>query len=358
MAEPTRHRGKWRIRWYDQSGKRRSKSFATHSAAKKAQRRYEVAAENHALGIGPPPIEDVTFDKLCDHQLKFKTPRKRSPKDDKSMIRKHLRPFFGRMRLSDVGVATIDRFTSVKQAHGLSNKTINNALTLFGTMLRLAVDLGWLRQLPRIDKLKVGETAFHYLRTREDIQALVGAAREEAEGVFELYASALFTGMRFGELAGLHWSDVDLVRRLITVQRSYDKPTKSSKVRHVPILDPLLPILRDWRLRNPLRLVFPNQYGNMHAPSPRVTGEIFKRCLKLAGLEDMPFHSTRHTFASHWVMNGGDIFRLQRVLGHASIQMTQRYAHLAPDVYADDYGRLGDALSTSDAEVIRFEASS
>jgi integrase len=58
------------------------------------------------------------------------------------------------------------------------------------------------------------------------------------------------------------------------------------------------------------------------------------------------FHDRRHTFASHWVMRGGDIFRLQKILGHQSVQMTMRYAHLAPDVFKDDYDRLGTCAPT------------
>jgi site-specific recombinase XerC len=53
------------------------------------------------------------------------------------------------------------------------------------------------------------------------------------------------------------------------------------------------------------------------------------------------FHDLRHTFASHWVMGGGDVFKLQKILGHKDIKMTMRYAHLAPTAYAADFGRLG-----------------
>ena len=51
------------------------------------------------------------------------------------------------------------------------------------------------------------------------------------------------------------------------------------------------------------------------------------------------FHGLRHTFASHWVMEGGDIFKLQKILGHQSIELTMRYAHLKPDAFTGDYAR-------------------
>ncbi|MBL6976170.1 MAG: site-specific integrase, partial [Deltaproteobacteria bacterium] len=127
--------------------------------------------------------------------------------------------------------------------------------------------------------------------------------------------------------------------------RSYSRPTKTGEIRHVPILDPLLPVLQEWRLQNPLQHVFPNERGGMQGPSARILQEIFHRVLERAGMpRAITFHDLRHTFASHWMMRGGDIFRLQRILGHKSTQMTQRYSHLSPDVFKEDYGRLANLV--------------
>ncbi len=63
------------------------------------------------------------------------------------------------------------------------------------------------------------------------------------------------------------------------------------------------------------------------------------------------FHDLRHTFASHWMMARGDLFKLSKILGHHSIQMTMRYAHLAPDAFAGDLGRLGTSPPVTHAEI-------
>lgn len=69
------------------------------------------------------------------------------------------------------------------------------------------------------------------------------------------------------------------------------------------------------------------------------------------------FHDLRHTFASYWVRQAGDLFRLQKILGHKSVTMTMRYAHLAPDAFASDYGRLGaTAPSAAGGVVVPFAA--
>jgi integrase len=98
----------------------------------------------------------------------------------------------------------------------------------------------------------------------------------------------------------------------------------------VPILNALLPIIRAWRLKNPLSLVFPNERGAMQGESARVFQEVLQRVLDRAGFPRrkvgtkerhyIVFHDTRHTFASHWVMDGGDLFRLQKILGHQSVK--------------------------------------
>jgi integrase len=91
----------------------------------------------------------------------------------------------------------------------------------------------------------------------------------------------------------------------------------------------------------------------MFAPSARIFQEVLHRVLEAAELpkvqrngKERPyvrFHDLRHTFASHWVTKGGDLFKLQKILGHQSVQMTMRYAHLAPEAFKDDYGRFGAA---------------
>ena len=161
--------------------------------------------------------------------------------------------------------------------------------------------------------------------------------------------------MRAGELSGLQWGDVSLPRRLITVQRSYNTTTKTDEIRYVPILDVLLPVLRTWKVRCPSAVwVFPNQNGDMHKPSSRVFQETLQRVRERAKIPyRFRFHDLRHTFASHWMMARGDLYRLQKILGHKSVQMTERYAHLSPDVWTEDYG-IFEALPMQDAPTVRL----
>jgi len=248
----------------------------------------------------------------------------------------------------------VDQFIVDKDGE-VGDKTLHNILTLLGTMLKLAQRLKWLAGMPQIDKPKLQEPDYQWFQTGDEIRRFLVGAKQESEMVLVLFSSAVYTGMRVGELLGLRWEDVSFDRRLITVKRSYGSPyTKNRGLRHVPILNPLLPVLRDWRLRQPGELVFPTRDGTVRQPSDRLVSKIYKEVLERVGVSKIRFHDLRHTFASHWVLNGGDIFRLKTILGHREIRSTMRYAHLAPEAFAEDYGRLPDLLP-SGASVASLE---
>jgi integrase len=370
-AKPYKHNGTWCIRYTDEHGKRKKKSFESHADANLELAKELARVEEVGRGLRAATPQPRTFDEICDIWISSRAIHKRSERHDQSIIRRHLRPVFTGQCLMDVGVASVDAFVAKQVLAGLDKQTIRNHLTLLIAMLHYAVDLGWLLKVPRIKKPKVAlfSTDYRYLRTHDEIQRFLGAAKEESALAYALYATAVFTGMRAGELAGLMWDCVDFSKRLITVQRSFDGPTKAGDVRYVPILDALLPVLRAWRLQSPGNIVFPNERGGMQLRSARIFQEIFVRVQAAAGLPVrkskaggergyVKFHDLRHTFASVWMMNGGDLFRLQRILGHKSTTMTQRYAHLSPDVYTADHGRFSDDLLPAVATVTALPTAS
>ena len=282
-----------------------------------------------------------------------------------SILGRHLEPFFGPMILRSITAEQFDAFASKWK---LDRKTLHNVQTLFVAVLRMACfELRWVVSLPKFRKVKLSKTSiYRWLKTGEEVRHFLAAAAAEGRLAYVLFAMAIYTGMRQGELVRLRWSNVDLDRRLIVVAEGFSGSTKSGELRHVPILDPLLPILREWRDEHPGTLVFTNRDGRPIQESARIFQEVLHRVLDAAGFErpvakepdpEQPrrrrqhvicFHDLRHSFASHWVLNGGDIYRLQRVLGHANVSMTMRYAHLAPDVFVSDHARLPDMTVAAD----------
>jgi integrase len=162
-------------------------------------------------------------------------------------------------------------------------------------------------------------------------------------------------GLRLDEVLHLQWADVDIERRLIAVHRGRKRTVKSGKARRVPILNALLPVLRERALKRAgAEIVFPGKDGRVRS-KPGVQSA-YKLAVHRAGLNaKLRFHDLRHTFASHWVLDGGDIFRLSKILGHSSVVMTQKfYAHLAPDAWEQDYGRVSFVVP-AEAPVYEFK---
>ena len=297
-AHPTHLKnGKWRIRWLDEHGVRQSDVFESFREAEHQLAARQVEAEERRRGVRAAAIQPKKFDAICDYWLTKRAVRKRSQADDESIIRRHLRPAFGKLALAEVDVQAVDDFV-VERDH-LNVKTVANHLTLLISLLRLAHELGWLLAVPRIKKprIQLFSRDFRYLRTKEEVRRFLVAARDEDELAHILYTTAVFTGLRAGELAALQWADVDLEARRLTVQRSFDGPTKSGDIRHVPLMADELPrMLKAWRLRSAGALVFPNRDGRMHQPCARVFQEGLHRVLERGGFARgyVTFHCLRH----------------------------------------------------------------
>jgi integrase len=127
--------------------------------------------------------------------------------------------------------------------------------------------------------------------------------------------------MRLGEILDLKHADLDFVTGVLTVRDS-----KNGESRHIPMDSTVTALLKGTQPVPNCDYVFPNAAGKRWNYSQ----EPFRNVRKRAGLADLHFHDLRHTFASQWMMNGGDLYALRGILGHKSIAMTQRYAHLSP----------------------------
>lgn len=347
VGKPHKHGNRWRFSFYDGSGKRRWVTRATRREALEAMH----AQKSEAALVRRGEVEvlpEKSWEELEAFFLVEKA-QKRSLDDDRGRMRIHLRPAFGGLRLVDIDEVRVARFKAallqrVKRKH-LSIGTVRLILALLKSMLNVALEARWVQRVPSVKLPPSEDKPFHWIETDDGIAAFLQAARQETyPGLFELYATAIYTGLRAGELTGLQWKNVDLANRLITVERTRDQATtKGGRTRRVPVLDPLLPVLSGWRDEEyDLELVFCNLRGGMFRPDARPFKDTFHRVRERAGLARMTFHDLRHTFASHWMLKGGDIYRLQKILGHRSVTTTERYAHMAPAAFREDWARLPD----------------
>ncbi len=268
----------------------------------------------------------------------------------------HLLPLIGDLPLDQVTYAVIEdlklalaskKITRVAAdkldtARKLSPKTINNCLIVLRRMLRVARKRGLIAQVPEFEMLKAPPPDFDFLDF-EEADRLVAAAEGQLRTMILV---ALRTGMRHGELLALRWQDVDLVAGRITVRRNVVRgivgTPKSGKPREIPLGEDVLGALKAHRhLRGPL--VFCDAGGDMLTDSEQK--HPLAHACRRAGLRSVGWHTLRHSFASHLAMRGVALKVIQELLGHASILMTMRYAHLAPQISRDAV-RLLDRLGS------------
>jgi hypothetical protein len=173
------------------------------------------------------------------------------------------------------------------------------------------------------------------------------------------YAIGAPAGLRTGEVFALPWQHVDVPARRIHVRESVRGPLKDKDSRMVPILDALAPILKAWKLKSggegriipPLRC--DGEKIDKHTPGTYLRAALTQLDLARPGLGW--YEATRHTFASQWVMAGASIEKLKEILGHYSVVMTERYAHLRPDLFPkSDLGTIRVDLTQTDAEVVQL----
>lgn len=246
----------------------------------------------------------------------------------------HLLDHFGEWPLTSIGVPLIREFTAMKVSEGLAPKTVNNLLGHLARFLHVAALEGHLKKadLPAIRRLPMSATESRYLLPAE-ASALIDAAStygmEWGNPVYKpMIICALNTGLRVGELIALEWRDVDFTVNRIMVRRSYcrtENKTKSTKTGHhraVSLNPQAVALLRNWSelgAEGPDK-VFAVNYTAAHRALLRIADA--------AGLENVGWHTLRHTFASWLVTAGVPIFTVSKMLGHQSMRMTERYAHL------------------------------
>ncbi len=222
----------------------------------------------------------------------------------------------------------------------LSRQSVVIALALLRRALSDAADEGHVPtcvardvKVPRVPRTT---EAWTYLSATE-IDAVLKLRLKKAQRA--IFTTAIYAGLRGGELWGLRWLDVllDGERPELVVRHSYRGPTKSGRVRRVPLLTPAREALRAWRLVAPgvgQALVFPADGGGCHSEGYDAG---WGRVRERAGIERrVRLHDLRHTCASHLVMGTWTPkpWRLEDArdwLGHGAISTTERYAHLAPD---------------------------
>lgn len=316
-------------------------TYDSRRAAKEAEEDFRTTQRKIERGELPPSVDDKRTLRaaVVEWLASLENRRSRSYTQYDDRMNAYVLPTLGDVPISRMSKGHVMRWRD-DLALRLAPATVNGALICLSSAFTYFVDRDWVPANPchGVKHIESPDRDYLWIQSREEITRLL---IECPKGIREMVAMALGTGLRLDELVHLQHTDISIERRLITVHRGKHGTTKTAKVRRIPILDSIVPLVRQLALnRDGSLLVFPGAKRKPRTkPGVRVP---FKQAAKRAGLPDgVRFHDLRHTFASHWVLDGGDIFRLSKILGHSSVLVTQKtYAHLIPDAWEQDYHRV------------------
>lgn len=273
-------------------------------------------------------------------------------------------------RLIDISRADLDRYVASRHRAGRSAATIVRDLNNLRSVFRRAIDDGYLREsaFKGWEKPKVEDAGVTRYLSAEEEKRLRDALRKRDEEArrgrirgnkhraargYELLPDisknafsdhltpmtllSLNTGLRYGELASLDWSAIDLRAKVLTVT---GRTAKGARTRHIPLNPEALDLLKRWRGEDEPRkgLVFSNPDGTRIGSVKTAWSAL----LDAAKISDFRWHDLRHTFASKLVQRGVDLTVVRELLGHSDFALTLRYAHLEPKQAADAVARLGE----------------
>ena len=268
-------------------------------------------------------------------------------------IENHIRPCLGEKRIGQLKAADIQRFYDML-SRKLASGTVRRIHTTLHGILKAAAQA---RLIPRNPVEEVTPPKFSYqekkVLTAEQVDRLLEVIQKDTLW-HDLFYTELTTGLRRGELLGLKWSDIDLEKGDLRVQRQIGRidgkiiemPLKTKNAyRTLPLSADAISVLKMQKRKvGGSEWVFPSPTGDPLSPDSVL--HMLQRALKRAGLLRIRFHDLRHTFATMALQNGVDVKTVSSMLGHYSAGFTlDTYAHVTTDAQMKAAQTIGCILS-------------
>jgi len=390
MASVFRKKGTWYVRFKDWTGafKKQVTRALTKTEAQRLADDLERRAERQRLGMEELPSESKTkLTELCEWWLKNRCNPRREHLERARLKRYVLNGPLGKLQVRQVTPEVVEDTLRQMERDELSPSTINGLRSLLRTIYTTArkapepYRFRGMNPILDVQSWAVPKKVQETLRA-EEVNVLLPYVPDYWLGVF---VTALYTGMRKGEIFGLRKRDVDLNANLIVVSRSYDQETTKGKhADAIPIAPPLKPFLEAAMAASPSELVFPDPEGKMRLKEADPE-KVLRRAMGRAGLVEgyefvcrrckarrqephtwrfpdceerfcptcemrlwpkaiprqMKFHSLRHTVATLLLRAKVPMQHVQRILRHTDIKLTvDTYGHLVVEDLHDSVGTL------------------
>ncbi len=312
----------WWIRYTGVEGKKRFES--SKSASFRVAEKLLIQRKNDVME-GKNPVKNIpnyTFRELANEYHKF-AQRQKSYLKSKVYLINQLTQIFGNLPLKRFTPMLIEQYQTEKLQLGKKPATVNRLLATISHMFTKSIEWemlseGILKKIRNVKFLPENNKRLRYLST-EECSFLINACSSHLRPIV---ITALNTGMRKEEILSLEWEKhIDLNNDFILLDK-----TKNGERREIQINKTLRDALQDIVIKINSPCVFTDGKGRRFKDIQKS----FKTACQKAGIRDFHFHDLRHCFASHLVMAGVDLVTVKNLLGHKSLDMTLRYAHLAP----------------------------
>jgi len=260
---------------------------------------------------------------------------------------------------------TFDQWKIQRKKEGTAPATINRDLTMLRAAMNNAVEWGLIQTNPLAtvkalngaDNKRVrylsGIEEKRLMRALDEREAAMRKGRLSSANKFismskkgtytdhlkPMVLVAMNTGLRYGELSLMRWTDISLTDApILTVQAAY---AKTGNTRHIPLNKTAKATLRAWKAQQDDTSGY--VFVTLNGDRIKSVRKGWKSILTAAKIKDFKWHDLRHDFASRLVSAGVDLNTVRELLGHGSLDMTLRYAHLAPDMMAEAVAQLDSA---------------
>lgn len=317
-----------------------------------ADKREAARAEKRAMEEAKraSETERVTYGEVFTrHYMPHaeQTKKKGSVVAEKALYGKWIAPVIADKPMGEVAQIHLEKIRKTMADAGMAPRSIHYALCVVRQTYHFALDFG-LHNAPSptdqaralIRRIKAVDNKRIRFLSSDEAERLLAAVRKKSRSTHDIALLALFCGLRAGEVFFLTWADVDLENEMLTL-----RDTKSGQTRAAFMTGRVKRMLSERPRGKAHEFVFPSGTGKKRTK----ISNSFRKAVQEIGLNDgvtdprqkAVFHTLRHTFASWLVMDGVALYTVQKLLGHASLAMTERYAHLAPDALRAAVGRLG-----------------
>lgn len=311
--------------------KRLSATFASKTKAKLWKQQTEAAMRE---GRYFKSIESRkhTLGDLIERYIRDVLPTKPKSLNKQKLQLQWWKSQLGHQLLSDLSPALIAEHRDLLASQFTYRKTKRSPATVVRYLAALSHALstavkewGWLEDSPmrKVSKPREPRGRVRYLSTEERDSLLEACKKNVSPHLYTIVVLALSTGMRLMEIQKLKWKDIDLEKGMIILHE-----TKNNERRCVPLTGHALDCVRECEMnRKTLSpLLFPSK--RLSDGKPCNIRSAWMKAVEAAGIKDFRFHDLRHDFASQLLASGASLAQLSEVMGHKTLQMIKRYAHL------------------------------